>query len=165
MQLDGLDTGLLASMTMGGVPPPESLGLSQAVARAFVLAVLLTGSAGRAEAAVMEAIRQVEPDEPIESTLFHGVLRSALQPAGGEAPLDIDELELAESLLPPGLRGVLRLSPQLRRCYTLRILMEIPRDGSARLLHMNGRRVDACACAAMRRLPALQGAPGFDLVV
>lgn len=65
------------------------------------------------------------------------------EPTPGEAPA---------KALPAELLRVLRLSPRLRKCFVLRILMEMPRHYCAGLLQMDAGQVDANSRQAAREL-------------
>jgi DNA-directed RNA polymerase specialized sigma24 family protein len=117
--------------------------------RAFLAAHLLTGSAEQAESAVMEAVDSWDPDDDSEEALFERVLNIALRGPISDAP------DSPASFLPPELQAVLRLSPQLRRCFVLRILAGLSRQVSARLLRVDCRRVDQYTSAAIKVLPFL----------
>jgi hypothetical protein len=123
---------------------------------AFCLALLLTGSAEQAEAAVTEALQLWNPDDPIGEYVLRQVAKSCADPepprlAGGPAVP-----ERAARLLPGELLPVPRLPLQYRRCFVLRILMGRSKQASARILDLSISQVDRYTCAALVRLPDLQ---------
>jgi hypothetical protein len=54
--------------------------------------------------------------------------------------------------LPVELLRVARLSPRLRQCFVLRVLMAMPRRYCAGLLRMDAEQVDANSCLAAQEL-------------
>ena len=122
----------------------------RAIGRAFVTAVLLTGSTERAEGAVMDAIETWNPGEPLEDALFDRAVRASMGTSAARAGAG----ETTPSAFPPGLVGVARLSPELRRCFVLRILAGFAREVCASLLHLSKDRIEEHTHAALRQLPA-----------
>jgi DNA-directed RNA polymerase specialized sigma24 family protein len=120
---------------------------------AFITALLLAGSMERAEAAVLEGITSLNPDDISDGPLFTAAVLSAsvTQQTGGLE----EHMEIAErtsSILPLELRKVLHLPPPLRRCFVLRMLAGLPREVCARLLHLEVQQVDERTCAALPML-------------
>lgn len=126
--------------------------------RAFLTAQLLTGSMEQAERAVVEAIGSWNPGEESEEILFVNVLNAALrtQSVHGESSSNKPD---AGSQLPVELRAVLRLAPELRRCYVLRLLVGLSPQDCGRLLRLHSRRVDRYTCAALECLGKLSWHP------
>lgn len=122
--------------------------LDQAVRRAFLTAILLTGSQERAEATLMETIRLWHTTEPLVLSrvairaLTDGVNRSA----------GIASLSDAAAIVPRELRSVLDLPESARQCYVLRILNGLSRDDCADLLRVSSSEIDQQTCAALQRL-------------
>jgi len=125
--------------------------------RAFLAAHLLTGGSERAECAVMEAIASWSPDQS-DDELFEQVLRAAVRGTVGDGQSFPNRVDLPGAALPAELQAVLRLAPQLRQCYVLRVLAGLPRQSCASLLHLSAQQVDQYTCAALECLPFL-GAP------
>ena len=61
-------------------------------------------------------------------------------------------LDSSTSYLPNELKAVLRLAPQPRRCYVLRILAGLPAQACARLLSLQSDTVEAYTCDALQSL-------------
>ncbi len=125
-----------------------------AIDRAFLAAHLLTGDAEQAERAIMEAIAWWSPDQS-DSELFEQVLRAAVQSTVEDAQSIPNGADSPGTPLPAELQAVLRLAPQPRQCYVLRILVGLPHQACASLLHLSLQHVDHYTCAALRCLPFL----------
>jgi hypothetical protein len=124
--------------------------MERLIARAFLTAHLLTAISEQAERVTREAINSWNPDEETEEVLFGNVLHASTRvPAGRSSS---SKLDAAGSNLPMELQSVLKLEPQLRRCFVLRILVGLPTPVCAGLLHLPSRRVDEYTCAALRCL-------------
>jgi hypothetical protein len=123
---------------------------NECLGKAFVAALLLTGSAEKAEAAVLEGIKLLELDETCE-TLVNETLKAAI-----EMRPDIEsgtaELEQLSSILPRELHPVIHLSPHFRQCFVLRILVGWPREICARLLDLETRQIEEHTHIAILRL-------------
>jgi DNA-directed RNA polymerase specialized sigma24 family protein len=124
--------------------------IKQTIGRAFLAAHLLTASTEQAEDAVVEAMESWDPDDDSDEVLFHQVLRSALQADIEGVSSSSNDLD---SMLPAKLKAVLRLPPQLRHCYVLRMLVGLSRQACARLLHLHSPEVDHYTREALQRLP------------
>jgi DNA-directed RNA polymerase specialized sigma24 family protein len=129
--------------------------IEHTINRAFLTAHLLTASTEQAESATMEAIDLWDPDAETEEVLFRNVLHAAARPQIESVPSSSNKCDVAGSYLPDELQAVLRLAPQLRRCFVLRILVGLPPQVCARLLHLDSRRVDRYASAALECLGSL----------
>jgi DNA-directed RNA polymerase specialized sigma24 family protein len=117
--------------------------------RAFLTAHLLTGSFQQAEEAALDAIDSWRPEEEPEEVLHQNVLdaaaRAPVEPnPGNPGP--------SGSCLPDELNAILRLAPQLRRCFVLRILAGLPAKACARLLGLHSDLVDRYTCDALQCL-------------
>lgn len=130
--------------------------LHHMVGKAFLTALLLTGSVERAEAAICEGNQQISPDSTFGDALFREAVNAALKPQSETSKQPPEELERASSILPFELRRVLHLPPALRHCFVLRFLVGLPREACARLLHLEIRQVDERARTAMLELPTIQ---------
>jgi hypothetical protein len=128
--------------------------LNGPVTKAFFTALLLTQSPQRAEAAVMESIHLLNPDKPFEEAILCGVIPASIGMSNEALPANPEELEAAFAALPLELHGVLSFSPDLRRCFVLRILLQFPQETCGRLLNLNTDRIDQYTCEALWSLPA-----------
>jgi len=113
----------------------------KAARKAFLTALLLTGSMERAETAILEGARLLDPDEASGEALWREAVMASLEPPN-ETPGRLEDQEHLATILPWELRRVLRLSPDLRHCFVLRLLAGWPREVCARLLHLEIRQVD-----------------------
>ena len=123
--------------------------LNGPVAKAFFTSLLLTQSPQRAEAAVLESIHLLNPDEPFEEAILCGVVSASVDISNEALPVSPEELKEAFAVLPPELHGVLSFSPDLRRCFVLRILLQFPRETCGRLLNLNTDRIEQYTCEAL----------------
>jgi hypothetical protein len=131
----------------GMISPPA---MQDALKRSFVTALLLTGSAGLAETAVMEGIAWMDPSRMSDESLFQATVAASMLADTREE--EVEEREQASRMLPAALARVLRLSNEPRRCFVLRVLAGLPREVCSRLLRIDTYRIDALACAAARIL-------------
>jgi DNA-directed RNA polymerase specialized sigma24 family protein len=129
--------------------------IEQTISKAFFTAHLLTASSEQAERATMEAIDSWNPDEESEEVLFRSVLGAAARAQIRHVSSRSNEPDMAESYLPVELQAVLKLAPQFRRCYVLRMLVGLSPQVCARLLHLDSRRVDWYTRAALECLGGL----------
>jgi hypothetical protein len=112
--------------------------------KAFLTAVLLSGSVASAEAAVLASIRLLDDRESLlETAMIEAIAAST------------DGDESARALLPVELRRVLDLPMLNRHCYVLRVLVGLRRAGCARILRLEAVRVDEVICAAARMLAGM----------
>lgn len=125
---------------------PEETYFDDAVRESFLLALLLSGSAERAEAAVARGIGGLDGPEEWREALVGAVAEFAVAWAGVEVP----------TWLPAELQRVLALPDTERRCYVLRVLAGWPSERCAALLGMDSAQVEDAACAAAWNLA------GFD---
>jgi len=127
-----------------------SVVIDKCLSRMFVAAYLLTGSAKKAEAVVLASIRKLD----IQATRDGCLSWKAI--AGAIVRRDRDSEQAPEeppaTLLPVEMIRVLRLSPRLRQCFVLRMLMSMPRHYCAGLLRIDAEQVDADSCQAAREL-------------
>ena len=119
-------------------------GILRLLDRALLTAHLLTGSLQQAEKAALDAVDSWNPGEEPEEVLFQNVLDAAAR-----APSNPDS---SSSHLPDELKAVLRLAPQLRRCFVLRILAGLPAQACARLLCLHPDVVERYTCDALQCL-------------
>lgn len=130
--------------------------LHETLENAFIAGLLLTGSIEQAETAILESVRMTCPDDLFGETLFRRALHYAIDPQIEVSDKSQKEVDRAASILPFELRCVLKLSRQMRYCYVLRILVGLPREVCAWLLHLDTSQVEQRACAAMLELPHIQ---------
>ena len=131
-----------------------------AISRAFLTAHLLTANRKQAESAVLEAILHCDLEAGTEEAFLYRVAYAAIQVQVEYESSNVGEPVPAESLPPVELQAVLDLSPQLRRCFVLRVLVGLPRQVCARLLHLSVLIVDQYTCAALERLAGI-GCPSL----
>ena len=142
-----------------GTACPDNRERKQAVedivSRAFITAHLLTGNTEQAESATMEAIGSWKPDDENESVLLQITSNAAARAPIKLPPSNSSEQDEAESYLPVELRRVLRLASTPRRCFVLRVLVGLPPQVCAQLLHLGIHRIDQYSYAALECLSAL----------
>jgi hypothetical protein len=115
---------------------------------AFRTAALLTGATKRAEAAVIHGISACEELSP------HGLLTEAvrsavrIQATSANGPYEVE-------CLPPELRRLFMLQPLPRRCFVLRILMNLSPQACAELLGVSVTESEDALHAALIELPLL----------
>ena len=123
--------------------------IDKCLSRVFVAAYLLSGSAHHAEGIVLESIQQLDIQAVRSGCLSWKSIAAATlrgDPNSGE------KLDEASALLPIELQRVLRLSPGLRQCFVLRVLMAMPRQYCAGLLRIDAEEVDVNSYLAAREL-------------
>jgi DNA-directed RNA polymerase specialized sigma24 family protein len=130
--------------------------LHDMVSKAFLTALLLTGSAERAEAAILEGNAARDLDSTPNEGLFRGAVNAAIELYSETSEQPPEDLEHASCMLPFELRRVLHLPPALRHCFVLRFLVGLPREVCAQLLHLEIHQVDERARTAVLELPAIQ---------
>jgi hypothetical protein len=123
---------------------------AEVLGRSFVTALLITGSAERAEAAVLEAIQTTDPSDISAEALLDRTVSASI--AGQLAGQREDEKHLAVCSLPVELRNVLNLSTSHRRCFVLRVLLGLSGDVCARMLQTGIRQIDDLLYEATRAL-------------
>ena len=129
-------------LVMFGNQSPQST--NEILDKAFNTALLLSGSARRAEAAVLEGIRLMDMDYASDETLLRGSMTAAIE----STPQLHEDTSQAASMLPAELGRVLHLAPKLRHCFVLRLLMGRSSESCARLLHLSSNEVDDATCIA-----------------
>jgi hypothetical protein len=124
------------------------------LAKAFRTAVLLTGAIGPAEAAVLEAIGRLDPEQISDDAFLMECVRASRAP-GRQCKTTIRNGEDLSSILAPELMRILLLDPHLRHALVLRVLLGLSDDDCARL---NMRNAGQRACAAVQELARLRQA-------
>lgn len=125
---------------------------------ATLTAHLLIGDLTEAENAVMEAIDSWDPSRDDGEQLFQITLRAAV----ARRPIalfstDSTENGATEWKLPIELHRVLKLPPDLRQSFVLRVLVGLSLQVCAQILEVGAREISEHCCAAMTRLSAFDG--------
>jgi DNA-directed RNA polymerase specialized sigma24 family protein len=129
--------------------PKAGQGILRSLDRALLTAHLLTGNLQQAEEVTLDAIDSWRPGEEAEQVLFQNVLDAAAQ---AQVEPGTNNPDRSASYMPNELKAVLRLPPQLRSCFVLRILAGLPAQACARLLSLHSDMVDRYACDAVQCL-------------
>jgi hypothetical protein len=130
-----------------------AIAASEALNEAFKTAVLLTGSVGQAEAALLQAIGQVRPEHLSQRTFLLACITAAIAPRRELQPSAF-EIADASSILPQELARILLLPPDLRRSFVLRFLVGL--SGEERK-HLKVENIDEGACTAAQELARMAG--------
>jgi len=136
-------------------PSPERSDIEKATAKAFNVALILTGRTDLAEYAVAEAIRVWDGNEAIQEDLCLWAVAAAIgaqKLCSTTAPPELDE---AAACLPLRLRNVIRLMPALRSCFVLRMLLGLSEENCACLLGSSVEQVSLNTMLALRKLADL----------
>lgn len=120
---------------------------TEALNEVYTLALLLTGNRRRAEAAVMESLRQIADSDVKCSSIQDDLLQRTVA-----AAVDGPQHGGAELGLPSEMQRVLALPSLLRHCFVLRFLRPMPLEQCARLIRLRPEQVTECAGAAVRML-------------
>lgn len=120
---------------------------TESLNQVYTLALLLTGSRRRAEAAVTEGLQQITESEVQCASLHDALLQRTVA-----AALDGLQHGGAELGLPAEMQRVLALPGRLRHCFVLHFLGRMPLEQCARLLRLQPEQVTECAGAAVRML-------------
>lgn len=123
--------------------------------KAFVTALLLSGSPEMAEDALLEGMRSSDNSGISDDDLLQQVAAAAVRTEA--APF----AQAGAVQLPVELHNLLHLPPDLRRCFVLRFLVALPREACARLLRLGVQQIDELACraaAALARIEAQENA-------
>jgi len=147
--LPRMDGSRTAADIQGTAFAAGSLVIDKSLSRIFVAAYLLTGSARVAEGVMLESRQPLDIDAirsgcPSWKAIAAAIVRG--NPSLEETPGD------ASPMLPSELLPVLRLSPGLRQCFVLHVLMAMPRHYCAGLLRIGAWEVDANSRLAARKL-------------
>jgi hypothetical protein len=132
---------------------------SEMVERAYLAALLLTGSSPQAEAVVAHAIWLWDPNDT-SRVLPAIAIRLAIASSGNETETrspDPVRPHLDLSMLPGLLPDVARLPSPIRGCFVLRALVGLPRPVCVRLLRLDVLQVDRNTCAAALELAEAAG--------
>lgn len=123
---------------------------NEGLGRAFRTALLLTASAERAEAAILEGVRAMGASEVSDESLLREVMTASIASKIHEER--VEEAERDSSWLPSALRRVLRLSRNLRHCFVLRVLAGLPREVCALMLQTGPQQIDELVCDSVQAL-------------
>ena len=118
----------------------------------FVAAYLLTGSAKQAATAAADSVQRPVIASTRDICPSWKAAAPAIMRGDPNAEQPLDEAPVS---IPAELRPVLRLSPRLRQCFVLRVLMAMPANYCSGLLQMDVEEVDANSCMAARELAAM----------
>jgi hypothetical protein len=124
------------------------------VENAFVVGLLLTGSMKQAEDAVVETIDCSDTKQICGEQLLQGVIRSSLRSKQMVHAPEISA-EASSAMLPLELRRVMNLPRDLRVSFVLRMLLGLPREVCAWLLHIEPEEVRRRTQEAMTKLAGL----------
>jgi hypothetical protein len=124
----------------------------EALPKAFLPALLLSGGIEAAEAAVMDAIAALEFDHDPGGTLLLESVKSATR-RRADSP---NPSKQALSILPLELRRVLLLARDNRHCFVLRILLGMTPETSAGILNRSVHEVEEALLTGLQNLSALE---------
>jgi DNA-directed RNA polymerase specialized sigma24 family protein len=125
---------------------------SKSLRTTFTTALLLTGSVNQAETAMLHGTRSVNACAASEEELLRNTAAAAIESQHWHPRQRPEEIAQASSLLPLELQRVLQLTPDLRQCFVLRLLMAMSRESCARLLDLDVSAVDRDTCLAVQAL-------------
>jgi hypothetical protein len=131
--------------------------LHEALGKSFIAALLITGSVDLAEAAVMESISLLDVEERCAQALLRGAIKASIRTGNDTGEQRRDELESALAILPFELQSVLHLTPELRRCFVCRLLVDLPLDVCASMLHLEALQIDECTCVSIENWRVTHG--------
>lgn len=138
----------------GSVGTPVSRGV---LGSAFTIALLLTGTVKQAEAAVIEAIRRIDPEQASEEAFLQDCANAAMVRTQRSFP-NSDAAAEAAAFLPHELQRILLLTRDLRRSFVLRVLLRMPADACARFGVPNASHFAAAAAQQMAHYPEVEPA-------
>ena len=116
--------------------------------KAFITAMLLTGSVSMAEAAVLHAIGEQDNRAGSGPSLLCRTVSASLKTPSYMRLLSLQELESARNAVPANLRTVMLLPRLPRQCFVLSILLSLPRRECALLLKISAAEVGSYSGAA-----------------
>jgi hypothetical protein len=121
----------------------------QALPQALCTALLLTGGTKPAEAAVLDGISALALGQLSGGSLSLESAKAAVQ---RRADLE-DQSDPLFSMLPLELRRLFLLLPKNRECFVLRVLIGLPPEVCAEMLHVPIAEVDDALYTALQELP------------
>ena len=137
------------SLSIGQPPATIKKQHSETLDEAFWLAVLLTGTVDNAEAAVLDGIANLQPEDISGTRLLIEVVKSAIR-QHDDLP---DQRDRTLLILPVELRRVALLPANLRHCFVLRVLLGMNRETCSELLHLSVPAVEQALRMGMEALP------------
>ena len=149
-----LEVTMAATYIDGAGQFPKIRDCSDALPKLFTTALLLTADAAQAENAVLEAIRSTGPDHGGSAALLPATVAAAIRKHA--IPQSPEAVKRRFSLLPWQLNAVIYLSPRLRHCFVLRVLLGWSRKVSARALQVEVGELDEHTRVAAARLVLIQ---------
>ena len=123
----------------------------EALTKAFLIALMLTGRIEAAEAAVLDGITAVELDHIFGDSLLLATAKSAVQ-----RRTEFPEQKLGLSILPLELRRLFLLPPNYRDCFVLRVLNGLTSEFCSGILHLSINEVDGALYRALQELPRIE---------
>jgi len=114
----------------------DANGVEESPNEMFTVAILLTGSADRAECSVLEGLKILDRGPASKAAVLEAIVRAAITPAMMPGEEEGQKLLVGASWLPIALQRVLRLPKGLRHVFVLRLLLGLPRDQCLRLLQL-----------------------------
>jgi DNA-directed RNA polymerase specialized sigma24 family protein len=126
--------------------------LSKTLDRAFLTALLLSGSTEIAERAVLDGIAALEFKQISADTLLRESVKSAIR----QLARFRDHIAKTVSALPLELARVLLLGPKERSCFVLRMLLGMSPGTCSELLDLQMQELDLALRAGMQALPLLE---------
>ena len=141
--------------------PESSLGsvvaTDQRLWASFLAALLITGTACVAEAAVLAGVESLTFEAEPEEELFQLSIAAAVE-ANRSSTTSCGEHGCQSPLsVPAELRNVLRLPVDLRECFVLRALTGMDRERCAGLLQIEVSQIDRNVCESALILAQLAG--------
>ena len=128
--------------------------ISETLDHAFRAALLLTGSAGLAEKAVLDGIAGLESGDNLEKALVAKTIESVIRQRA-DFP---NQLEHTLERVPHEIQRLMLLAPVSRDCFILRILFGVTPANCARILNLTIEEFEESLYAAFQQLSML-GAP------
>jgi hypothetical protein len=126
--------------------------LSKTLDRAFLTALLLSGSTEIAERAVLDGIAALELEQISADTLLRESVKSAIR----QLARFRDHIAKTVSALPLELARVLLLGPTECSCFVLRMLLCMSPGICSELLNLQVQESDLALRAGMQALPLLE---------
>ncbi len=120
----------------------DANGVEESPNEMFTVAILLTGSADRAECSVLEGLKILDRGPASKAAVLEAIVRAAITPAMMPGEEEGQKLLVGASWLPVALQRVLRLPKGLRHVFVLRLLLGLPRDQCLRLLQFDDETLD-----------------------
>ncbi len=117
-------------------------GVNESLNEMFTVAILLTGSADRAECSVLEGLKTLDRGPVSKAAVFEAIIRAAITPATMPGEEKAREPLVGVSWLPIELQRVLLLLSDLRHVFVLRLLLGLPRDQCSRVLQLDNETLD-----------------------